>query len=69
LQREIQSLDEAHGSCIMLRYFEEMSVKEIAQILDISEGTVKSRLFYGVKKLEQKMAWCKDIVDLHLKTG
>jgi RNA polymerase sigma-70 factor, ECF subfamily len=67
LQREIQALDEAHGSCIMLRYFEEMSVKEIAEVLDISEGTVKSRLFYGVKKLEHNMKWCKSIMELHLK--
>lgn len=65
LQQEIQALDESHGTCIMLRYFEEMSVKEIAQILDISEGTVKSRLFYGVKKLEQRMKWCKNFVELH----
>jgi RNA polymerase sigma-70 factor (ECF subfamily) len=65
LQHEIQALDEAHGTCIMLRYFEDMSVKEIAQVLDISDGTVKSRLFYGVKKLEQKMKWCKNFVELH----
>ncbi|MEO0639360.1 MAG: sigma factor-like helix-turn-helix DNA-binding protein [Bacteroidota bacterium] len=30
-------------------------MKEISQIADCSEGTVKSRLFYALKKLAQNM--------------
>jgi RNA polymerase sigma-70 factor (ECF subfamily) len=36
----------------MLRYFERKSVKEIAEILIKKEGTVKSLLSRGIKKLK-----------------
>lgn len=42
-------------SAIMLRYFDEISVKEIAQIQGVSEGTVKSRLNYGRKALQKSV--------------
>lgn len=35
-------------------YYDEMSIKEIAQVLDISEGTVKSRLSTAKKKLKKQ---------------
>lgn len=36
---------------LMMYYFQELKVKTIAEILDIDEATVKSRLFQGRKKL------------------
>jgi RNA polymerase sigma-70 factor (ECF subfamily) len=35
----------------LLRFIEDLSIKEIAQLTECSEGTVKSRLFYTLKKL------------------
>lgn len=34
-------------------YYEDMSVKEIASILEVSDNTVKSRLNYGRKKVKE----------------
>lgn len=51
----LQDLDEVQRQCFVLRYQEELSLKEIADILDCPEGTVKSRLFYTVKKLSNKL--------------
>lgn len=48
-------LDEAKRTTFELRYKEEMSIKEISQILDCSEGTIKSRLFYTLKHLNQEL--------------
>ena len=42
--RCIQGLSGKHRECIHLTYFEDMSMREIAAMLDIPEGTVKSRL-------------------------
>ena len=42
-------------SAIMLRYFDEISVKEIAEIQGVTEGTVKSRLNYGRKALQKSV--------------
>ena len=49
----INELPEDQRSALVLRYFNEVSVKEIAQIQDVSEGTVKSRLNYARKSIKQ----------------
>lgn len=51
LQKGMDQLEDFQRLPFILRYMEELSVKEIAEMLDISEGTVKSRLFYGAKKI------------------
>ncbi|MEO1415828.1 MAG: RNA polymerase sigma factor [Bacteroidota bacterium] len=55
LEKEITHLSPKHKEVFILRYQEELSIKEISQIADCSEGTVKSRLFYALKKLAQNM--------------
>lgn len=49
----INELPEEQKSAIILRYFNEISVKEIAEIQGVTEGTVKSRLNYGRKSIKQ----------------
>ena len=44
LWRAIHSMDEKHRIPIMLRYYHNLSVAEIASILQLPEGTVHSRL-------------------------
>jgi RNA polymerase sigma factor (sigma-70 family) len=48
----IDALSEEQRSAIMMRYFDELPVKQIAQIQGVSEGTVKSRLNYGRKAIQ-----------------
>ena len=42
--RSLNQLDERHRIVVILRYFHELSVGEISEILSISEGTIHSRL-------------------------
>lgn len=51
IQRCIQGLSEKHRECIHLTHFEDMSMPEIAGILGIPEGTVKSRLSHARAQL------------------
>lgn len=51
LHEELDRLDEKQKSTFIMRYFDDMPIREIAEALDCSEGTVKSRLFYTLKKL------------------
>lgn len=51
LDEELNVLDEKQKSTFILRYYDDMPIKEIAKTLNCSEGTVKSRLFYTLKKL------------------
>lgn len=51
----VNRLDEKYKLPVLLFYMEEMSVKEIAMTLKISEGTVKSRLSYARAHLEKDL--------------
>lgn len=55
VQEMIAALSEEQKVCILSFYMEEMSVKEIAEALGVSENTVKSRLNYGRKKIQEKV--------------
>jgi RNA polymerase sigma factor, sigma-70 family len=48
----IYSLPIKHRIVITLFYFNDMSIKQITKIVGCSEGTVKSRLYYGKKELK-----------------
>lgn len=51
LERKIQRLDSDQRNTFLLRFQENFSIREISQILECSEGTVKSRLFHLTRKL------------------
>lgn len=51
----LNALDEKHKNVFALRHFEGLSMKEIAETLEINEGTVKSRLFYATKTLAKEL--------------
>lgn len=53
-------LGEEHRSAFLLRYREGFSIREVAEILVLPEGTVKSRLFYSKKILAEKLDYLKD---------
>lgn len=41
---------------LVLRHFQELSYKDIAEALDIPEGTVMSRLFHARRRLKERLA-------------
>lgn len=49
----VNSLPQEQQECIVLFYFSQCPLEQIAQIQNCSEGTVKSRLNYGRKKLKE----------------
>ena len=51
IQRALDSLSEQDKAVIVLRFFEDMKLEEIADILAENLSTVKSRLYRGIKKL------------------
>lgn len=52
IKEMIDSLPEEQRTAIMMRYFDELSVKDIAEIQGVTEGTVKSRLNYARKSIK-----------------
>ena len=53
LYNAIDSLNEKMKTTVVLFYFNEMSIKEIAKITGSFEGTVKTRLFAARKRLKK----------------
>lgn len=69
IQIILDELPEEQRSAIMMRYFDEILVKDIALIQGVSEGTVKSRLNYARKAIKEavKEYEKKTGVKLHIK--
>lgn len=55
LTKELNAMDESQSLTFILRHQEHLSIKEISVIMECSEGTVKSRLFYTTKRLAEKL--------------
>ena len=60
LMEEVLKLPEKYRIVIHLFYFEEYKVKEIAEILNTSENTVKTRLLNGRRILKDKLEGWED---------
>ena len=52
----ILTLDEKYRSVIILFYYDQMKIKEISEILHITEGTVKSRMSRAKDILKKQLA-------------
>lgn len=55
VQRAVSGLPERYRLPVLLFYMEELKLSEIAQVLNIPEGTVKSRLFKAKKLLKKEL--------------
>lgn len=53
IHKALQFLSEDHRAIIILHFFQDLSLEEISDALEIPPGTVKSRLFYARKALAE----------------
>lgn len=56
VRRAIDSLPESLRQTLILAYYQDLKYREIAEILDVPVGTVKSRLHSALQKLAEKAA-------------
>lgn len=55
LRRLLEVLDEKSRTVVILRYFEDMKLEEIAQVMEENVNTVKARLYRTLKKLRLEL--------------
>jgi len=55
MRRAINKLSDKHREIVLLRWHDQLSYKEIAQVQDISIGTVRSRLHNSLRQLRMQM--------------
>jgi len=53
IRNAMNQLSEQHRDVVTLKYSNNLSINEISEILNCSEGTVKSRLYYALKNLQK----------------
>jgi RNA polymerase sigma-70 factor (ECF subfamily) len=66
LRAALQELDESYRMPLVLRFYQDMDYKEIAEVLSLPEGTVKTRLHRGkleLKKILEAKGVKSDAVD------
>lgn len=56
LWQSVNALDEKHRLPVILRYANGLSIREVADVLNIPEGTVHSRLHHACRKLAATLA-------------
>lgn len=60
LHQSFEGLSARDREILTLRHFQELSYKEIAEALDIPQGTVMSRLFHARRRLRERLAGVLD---------
>lgn len=63
LWQGVDALDDKHRLVVILRYVHELSTAEIAAALEISQGTVHSRLFYARQRLQEWLGVPEEVAD------
>lgn len=58
VEKILQSLKQSERDLLVLRFMGDFTLKEIAEIMDVAEGTVKSRLYRALEKI--KKVWGND---------
>ena len=64
LQAGLAALDEEHRQIILMRDLEDMSYEEIASILELPKGTVKSRLHRARTELARQLSFRMSAADV-----
>jgi RNA polymerase sigma-70 factor (ECF subfamily) len=59
LERALHELPTLQRAVVILRHIEGLSTAEVSTILHCSEGTVKTHLFRGLRKMRERLAYLK----------
>lgn len=56
----LQRLPDRQRAAIVLRYYEDLSEADTAEVLEVSVGTVKSQVSRGMDRLREVLAWDRE---------
>ena len=65
VKKALQNIPEEQREVIILKEYEGMKFREIAKILDVSENTVKSRMYYGLNALKKTLMLSRAQIDIN----
>ena len=65
VKKALLTIPEEQREVILLKEYEGLKFREIAKILDTSENTVKSRMYYGLNALKKSLMLSRAQIDIH----
>ena len=65
VKKALQCIPEVQREVIILKEYEGLKFREIAKLLDVSENTVKSRMYYGLNALKKTLMLSRAQIDIH----
>lgn len=68
VRRAVHSLPEVHRLTVILRFYHDMSLQEIADVCGCTIGTVGSRLHYAMRKLQRLVSLEEPCSDARART-
>jgi RNA polymerase sigma-70 factor (ECF subfamily) len=60
IERALHELPTLQRAVVILRHIDGLSTRQVSQILKCSEGTVKTHLFRGLKKMRSKLMYLQE---------
>jgi DNA-directed RNA polymerase specialized sigma24 family protein len=60
VERALHELPTLQRAVVILRHIDGLSTKQVSRILQCSEGTVKTHLFRGLKRLRTKLDYLQE---------
>lgn len=69
LHAALMAINEDQRAVVIMKEYEGLKFREIAEVLNISENTVKSRMYYGLESLKrilEKQNINKDTINYEL---
>lgn len=51
----VKQLPDIHKECVLMYYYHQLSIEQIATVLEVKEGTVKSRLYHARKAIKAEL--------------
>jgi RNA polymerase sigma factor (sigma-70 family) len=59
IEKALHELPTLQRAVVILRHLDGLSTKQVSEILQCSEGTVKTHCFRGLRKLREKLEFLK----------
>lgn len=69
VKKALLTIPEEQREVIILKEYEGLKFREIAKILDTSENTVKSRMYYGLNALKKNLMLNRAQIDMHYEAN
>ena len=60
IERAVHQLPTLQRAVVILRHINGLSTREVSSILKCSEGTIKTHLYRGLKKMKKKLQFLRD---------